>query len=124
MSKPLHGGVRSHASNPFPFESLNALAYPDERYPLGALTSSLASNDPKRVARLADDVQVLMHQCESVIRLVTDYRRLKRDARNEGLLADPLDEEGAQILASSVLELCAEALPFIQEAARRASHEH
>ena len=125
MSKPLNGGVRSHALDlsSLPFNSLDAFAFRNERYPLRMLTASLASNDPKRIARLADDVQVLMHQAESVMRLITDYRRLKRDARDEGLLADPFDEEGASILASSVFELCADALPFIHEAARRAGHE-
>lgn len=123
MSKPLNGGVRSHASNPLPFDSLGMFAERDERYPLGMLAASLASNDPKRVAQAVDDLQVLMHQAESVIRLVTDYRRLKQDARDEGLLADLSDEVGAQILASSVLALCSDALPFVYEAARRDRHE-
>lgn len=118
MSKPLNGGVRSHASNPLPysFNSANVLKANAEDYNLGALIAALASNDPAQVARIGTDLESVMRDAESMMRVLGDLKNLKRERSGEIDLATSADELAVIYMAAALIGLCASAMPAFEDA--------
>lgn len=117
MSKPLNGCVRSHAdTSSLPFNSAQALDAHAGEYPLAEVTGALASNDPKRVSKGGDSLGVCLREAESIMRLGCDLLRLSAENKDAHLLSDPSDVVAALTLASSVVSLCADAQPAIDDA--------
>ena len=116
MTKSLNGGVRSHASNPLPFDSIQALIDNESDYSITSLISELASNDPKRVASCADEVTTLVLSAESLIRLSHDRIRLNAERSGGGLLSTMQDALGALQTAGALLSLSARVMPVIGDA--------
>lgn len=117
MSKPLNGGVRSHAGTfPLPFNSVNALSASADQYGLSDLVSALASNDPKRVSKCGDSLASCLRDAESIIRLGSDLLRLSAESNDAHLLSDARDTLSALYTAANIVSLCADALPEIEKA--------
>ncbi len=117
MSKPLNGCVRSHAdTSSLSFNSVRALEANTYGDALSELASALASNDPKRVSKSGDSLGVCLREAESVMRLGCDLLRLAAENKDAHLLSDRSDVIAALMLASSVVSLCADAQPAIDDA--------
>lgn len=118
MSSNLKGGVRSHASNPLPysFNSANVLKANAEEHSLGGLIDALASNDPAQVARIGGDLESVLRDTESMMRVLGDCQRLKHEHSGDIAVSTCADEHVVVYMAAALIGLCASAIPALEDA--------
>ena len=115
MSKSLNGCVRSHASTPaYPFNSIRALADNDSGDCLTSVARALASNDPVRVARSGAELDALLRDVESLIRV--SVRCIARFEEEDANAEEKRDVRAILETSAAMLSLCNAAAPVIDDA--------